>query len=350
MEDEQVKSSEGGPEETSEVEGGIPPLEEALWRKILNRPRAKIESRFRDEVLEAKALLDFAVAQGFTTADGRKVDDRLVDQVKLAEDWLATGEFPSGEQRGQFEKSYRDLTLLLAPVTAKTLQATSHEYGRRSRLFAPFRARSEATIWSRKLSGFTVLFVAVALAYNLINEVHGRYQPPIDESQGLGTLFSHYFRTFLEILQPFIYGGIGACAYLLRSCHQYIYTRQFDPERIPEYINRILLGVVSGGAIVLFVSQLTTNQGATVKLSAAALGFLAGYNTDFLFSAIERIAAAILPKVGVETVRQAQPRSAAALSIEGVSLKDLLDRLNQATNDEERKLLQGLIERLKEQL
>lgn len=32
-------------------------------------------------------------------------------------------------------------------------------------------------------------------------------------------------------------------------------------------------------------------------LSTSAVGFLCGYNTDFLFTAIERIAAALLPKV-----------------------------------------------------
>ena len=35
--------------------------------------------------------------------------------------------------------------------------------------------------------------------------------------------------------------------------------------------------------------------------------FVAGYNSDFLFSALERVSAAILPKVGLDTVRAKTP-------------------------------------------
>ena len=83
---------------------------------------------------------------------------------------------------------------------------------------------------------------------------------------------------------PWIYGGLGACIFLLRTAHVFIYQRSFDVRRKPEYLNRILLGAASGGAIMLFVNQITDDQGNVFKLSSAALGFLAGYNTDFLFS------------------------------------------------------------------
>ena len=45
---------------------------------------------------------------------------------------------------------------------------------------------------------------------------------------------------------------VGACAYMLRSAHYFIYQRSFDTRRTPEYFNRILLGAISGGAIILF--------------------------------------------------------------------------------------------------
>ena len=69
-------------------------------------------------------------------------------------------------------------------------------------------------------------------------------------------------------------------------------ARAFDVRRKPEYLNRILLGVVSGGAITLFVSQLTDDEGNVIRLSTAALGFIAGYSNDFLFNTIERVFAA----------------------------------------------------------
>jgi hypothetical protein len=51
------------------------------------------------------------------------------------------------------------------------------------------------------------------------------------------------------------------------------------------------------GAIKLFIIQATTDEGTVIELSTAALAFIAGHNSNFLFSAIEHVSAAILPKV-----------------------------------------------------
>lgn len=96
---------------------------------------------------------------------------------------------------------------------------------------------------------------------------------------------------------PVLYGTLGACVFLLRSLHVHIYQRTFDRRHKPEYINRILLGTVSGGVIGLFYSpdpQTVAAAGVTASLSAA--GFLVGYNTDILFSTIERVSNALFPK------------------------------------------------------
>jgi hypothetical protein len=310
----------------------------------------QITVQFNEEVAEAKLLLEFAVAQGYTTEDGRTVDNNLIKAIKDAEDLVLKGEFPPSEQRTDFEKAYRDLSLLLAPVTAKTLRATSPEYGRRSFVVAWWPV-AEATIWSRKLTLWTILFIMVALAWELFDKMLGQFNPPIDEAMDKNLIWV-YFKTSLEILVPFTYGGLGACAFLLRSCHTYIRKRQFDPVRIPEYYNRILLGVVSGGAIALFVTEVGTDEGEAIRLGASALGFLTGYNTEFLFATLERVAAAILPKVGVETIRRAESPKTPALSVSlgDESLKGLLERYEKTTGKEERKLYQGLIERIRDRL
>lgn len=155
----------------------------------------------------------------------------------------------------------------------------------------------------------------------------------------------------MEGLLPFSYGGLGACVFLLRSAHSNIHARTFDVRRKPEYFNRILLGTVAGGTITLFVNQVTTEEGETIQLSAAALGFLAGYSTDFLFQTIERVINAILPKVGIETVQTARPSPRPpgdALNI-GMTLKELTDRFDAATgNDKE--LYRTLVERLRDKI
>ncbi|HEY2071813.1 MAG TPA: hypothetical protein VGG48_19795 [Rhizomicrobium sp.] len=97
----------------------------------------------------------------------------------------------------------------------------------------------------------------------------------------------------LKILTPFVYGALGACVYLLRSLHEHIYDRSFDRRHKGEYYNRILLGTISGGILVLLFPL---PKDGTAVIGDSAVAFLAGYNTDLLFSAIERVTAAVLPK------------------------------------------------------
>jgi hypothetical protein len=113
------------------------------------------------------------------------------------------------------------------------------------------------------------------------------------------------WRTLVELLTPWLYGGLGACVYLLRSAHMYIYQRTFDVRRKPEYTNRIMLGAIAAGAIIMFTNNIAGDDGSVIQLSSAALGFLASYNTDLLFTAMERVINALLPKIGLDTVQKA---------------------------------------------
>lgn len=293
----------------------------------------ELAATYWEDVSKATELLDFAISEG------KQIDDRVVEKIVKAQDSATNGPFPPAEARAEFQETYRDLALALAPVTAGSLRATSDEHGRKAFLVAP-RPISEAKLWSRKLWAWTIVFIVVALFIGSLRDVLQQFYPMDEETQG-GLRFLHITSLVLGSLVPFIYGAIGALTYLLRSCHQLIHERSFNPAYIPEYYNRILLGIVSGGAIVLFIQQITTDSGV-VTIGAATLGFLAGYNTDFLFTTIEKVSAALLPKVGLETLQKAQP-----VPIQSVSLDTLLDRLEGAKTDEERKTITALIERLK---
>lgn len=96
--------------------------------------------------------------------------------------------------------------------------------------------------------------------------------------------------------QTIVFGGLGACTYLLRALHKHIHERTFDRRYKPEYLNRIVLGMVSGGVVTMLVQQ-TNLLPDLAGIGSAALAFIVGYNTDLLFSLLERISNAILPKV-----------------------------------------------------
>jgi hypothetical protein len=212
------------------------------------------------------------------------------------------------------------------------------------RTFLFFRARrSEAIRWSQYLWTVTTVFVVYIAVSEMLERILAAQS--VEEETEAWIRILPWVSLAMSSLDRFAYGGLGACVYLLRTLHILTYRREFNRDRVPEYFNRILLGLVSGGAASLFMSQFKAEDG-TVTLSEAALAFLAGYNTDFLFRAIERVAEAILPKVGLETMRRAPPVPVTA----SVSLNDLLDRLGAAQTEPERELLRELIAKVKDRL
>jgi hypothetical protein len=300
-------------------------------------------ARYKAEIRDAQMLLDFALGEASALRENTQVvGDALIASIKAAEQHLHARKMPPVDERTRFEIAYRDLCQHVAPVTVRTLRATSDEFGRSTALTFG-RQRSEAIIWSRWLWLLTIAFLSYVILCDVLEGL--LIQVPIDEEVDPWWDNFAIASSVLQELNRFAYGGLGACVFLLRSLHVYTYRREFNPDRVPEHLNRILLGVVAGGAISLFVNQVTSD-GEELNLSEIALGFLAGYNCDFLFRALERVAEAILPKVGVETVQ----RASLPAVVGGVSLSDLLDRLRDAQTDVERATIQELIERAKNRI
>jgi hypothetical protein len=318
-----------------------------------DRSEEDAQKRFAAEIRDARRLLDYAVETGWAGSDGRRLEDALILTIKETEEAAQKGEPVAVAQRAKFERAYLDLAALLAPVTARSLADTSTDPRdwRRAGLLTLTGGASEATIWSRKLTLWTLLFLVLALCGEIAEQLWGAASERRLDPAASGWIdLLVVVHAALGIAVPFTYGGLGACAFLLRSLHEYIYKRTFDGNRRAEYYNRILLGFVSGGAVTLFVVEIPDGADAStaVQLSAKALGFLAGYNTDFLFSTLERLAAAILPKVGLETARREIPARppAAPVAIHDVSMASLLDRYDRATDPGEKALFKTLLERI----
>ena len=295
-----------------------------------DKPGSPSLGPMEQQVADALLLLDYAVSAGTKTADDLPIPQESVQQIEsmAAKLGLLNGGAAAGAVRNvapedwvAFELGYYDLAAALSPVTAETLRNTqSKPYALRS-WFDIICGESVAISFTRRLWGWTVFFAAFVILstwYLNIKAVEG------DTDSYL------WCRTILELLTPWAYGGLGACVYLLRSAHIYIYQRTFDVHRKPEYYNRILLGAVAGGAILLFVDHLTNDEGEIVQLSSAALGFLAGYNTDFLFNTIERVIAAILPKVGIDSTKKKTTEAA----IKPVDINALTERMAKAKGAE----------------
>lgn len=194
---------------------------------------------------------------------------------------------------------YTALSVELAPVTADTLQATGSIKEKDSIVGKHLRS-----LW--KLTGILILTI---FAINLPEYV-GVSSPEPGDPLGFGTFLCQ----LQDSIIPFAYGALGSCAYLLRITEQRLRSRQFSPIRIPEHWNRLVLGTLSGGVIVLFFRS--DMQPAGVELAQAALGFLAGYSIDFLFDTLDRIITAFLPKTRVIKTTTQQHKETPTASVD----------------------------------
>lgn len=288
-------------------------------------------AKFGQEVKDANDLLTFAVSRGLT------VEDETIRAMKDGEQLLISRSLPEPAKRAEFEKAYRALAQKLSPVTIETLRATDDKYGRR---IWPLTSKplSEGRLWSRKLWVISALFILFLVIGESMEIIMNHPSFAVDDKSALNLLGMslaswQLLSVILAQLVPFAYGGLGACASLLGSVHRFVYERTFDPNRRPQYIGRILLGMLSGGAILLFIDPEET----AAQIGAAALAFLAGYNTDFLFATIERVTEALFPKVSAQgAARPTTEKPPAPMSPEKVA------KQNSAATDEEKKTLHRL--------
>ena len=301
-----------------------------------------ITDHIRDEVRDALELADFVIKNGTRKPDGRSVPPELIKAIKVTAGKIRLFEdlkepvYINASEWTRFELAYYSLVGFSSPVTIETLRNTRNT-GKGS-----IKEASSAQKFTWLLWGITIAFalaVIAAAAIGLGGEMAGRDS---------WTKFARDTAPYVSIIVPYAYGGLGACAFLLRTAHNLIAERSFDVRRKPEYLNRILLGMVSGGAIVLLFAP--ESEQDTVKISAAALGFIAGYSNDFLFNAIERIVAAVLPRVGLETLKKESasgPSPPLDLPTGGMTLKDLMDRMERA-NPDDKELYKSLLAKLRD--
>jgi len=266
----------------------------------------------RSQLDDALALCGYAVSAGVQTSAGEPLSFADIGVIQGTAAKLGLFDPPPEDGTSSplpgvtasewiaFEQAYYGLAVVMSPVTAETLastQATMPDAAWGSNLRDRIFGNSPALRFARWFALVAIGFGAFVIIAECLIYVWG-----LDGDANKYV----WQKNILQSLLPWAYGALGSCAYLLRSAHYFIYQRSFDLRRKPEYFNRVLLGAISGGAIILFVNYLADDGGTVLHLSSAALGFVAGYSTDFLFNTIERIVAAIFPKTDSDPKVQPQ--------------------------------------------
>ena len=316
-------------------------------------------SNLSKRVCDAALLLDYALTKGIDVDPATNRAIRAIQQRKQPIDDFDTDIEENGHPEYEqiilkFDEAFRDLSAMMKPVRADTLRATNPKCGRTYMSLGLGTLRSEAEIWSFKMwmfTGFALLFIATT---EFLQELATGWYPLNSGFEMDWVYDMHLFLVGFNILLPFFYGLLGACLYLLPKCHDFVSNRSFDPLRIAEYKSRMLLGFASGGIVMYFVSQIgvgdaneAPNGDEIIQLSAPVLAIIAGYNTDFIFQAIERMVAAILPKVGVASAKRAQSDKP---SVHKVSVQSLTESLLAATDESDKVIIRSLLESARKNL
>jgi hypothetical protein len=282
-----------------------------------------------------ETIRDAALLLRYSAQARIDVPDAVTATIATCESLLEAKESISTVQWTSLVRAYAELATLTGPVTATSLRATQETTPAPG---AGPAAPSIARAWSRTLLGMAVgVGLFILIAENVDRIIAAYFQP--DEQSGQTGLWVYGLNIVLQSILPFAYGGLGAATYLLRSAHEKLHARTFDPIFVPEYYNRLVIGLIAGGTIELLASQVGVDDGV-LELSAIALAFVAGYNAELLFKAVERVSEALLPKIGLDSVKVRAPSPAGPAMI-----RQLVEAANSATDEKVRDAIRVQIEK-----
>ena len=241
-----------------------------------------------------------------------KLSDLLSDVINLATYALEAGRLPDtvnfsvlyGLWEKKIEKEerltakdvdylqycYQQLEATLSPISAISLRATDVSGARKRKDYL----NTEAGIYAKQMWTMAFMILAVIISINLYQYTFDMYAGDwaVNNTEIFGGLTIFYW--LAGSLTPFAYGAFGASVRLLRITETRLRERSFDPRRLAEHRNRLVLGTLSGGVVVLVYSTGGVGD-PEIKLTEAGLGFLAGYSIDLLFSILDRLVKAISP-------------------------------------------------------
>lgn len=241
----------------------------------------------RQEPDYLKSILDDASLLGRHALDHGKLDDaKTLERVLVLQQKHSTSALNESELTETIDL-YEQMRSQVPDVNAASVRETHNvQQGYwNSRV-----GRHLMMLW-----GITALIGLLIFLYTILEYRVSYYdvKPGADDDPNF--LMWIRIQDYSSFLVPFVYGTLGACAFLLRNMGEKLRARQFDPSDIPQHWNRLFLGGLSGGMVILFANDDPDSVINVVNISVGALGFIAGYSIDVLFNTIDRLISAVLP-------------------------------------------------------
>ncbi|NOT12452.1 MAG: hypothetical protein HOP23_11570 [Methylococcaceae bacterium] len=131
----------------------------------------------------------------------------------------------------------------------------------------------------------------------------GWFQDMVEPEEGFWFYLISFQRYVLNYLNPFLWGAMGSCVYLLKIYSDLAENNLFNEDKLQGWGTRITLGAILGGVVqFIYDSSLFTNTG--INLDANAIGFLTGIGVKVVYGALEKTIESLSSFMNLDTIRK----------------------------------------------
>lgn len=181
---------------------------------------------------------------------------------------------------------------------AKQTKIENYRINGRTLIETSFASRS--LFW---LFGLTFILLTLAIMNEIMSGWVSATDAPYTQFQQEIVFFQ---RHVLQHLIPFIWGGLGACMYLLMRLYNIATHRAFDRARLHGWALRVLLASVLA-AVTLYLINPAALSSNGIPLEAKSVAFLVGLGVKVVYGAFEKLVDTLVEKFNLDSVRRQQP-------------------------------------------
>lgn len=154
-----------------------------------------------------------------------------------------------------------------------------------------------------------IFFFILSMGTEILDLFYEDYLEPED---GAPLFIVNVHRYILTYLSPFLWGGLGACVYLVKRLADARANLQFERQRFQGLSARIGLGALLGAVVVLIYGEENFTQ-SEFNLDANTLAFFVGVGVRVFYSliesTIETVAEGLRRRITGETATHATPKT-----------------------------------------
>ncbi|HEY3486504.1 MAG TPA: hypothetical protein VGL10_00425 [Gammaproteobacteria bacterium] len=180
-----------------------------------------------------------------------------------------------------------------------TKQTKIEDYPINGRTLIETSFASRSLFW---LFGLTFIFLGLAVLNEVLTGWVDQTDPPFTQVQQDILFFQKHVMMHLI---PYIWGGLGACMYLLMRLYNIATCRAFDRARLHGWALRVLLASVLA-AVTLYVINPAALTEDGIPLEAKSFAFLIGLGVKIVYGAFEKLVDTLADKFNLNALRRQQ--------------------------------------------